>query len=1787
MAKVDGASLYRQLENQERTINSLSRDELLAVKNYNTFKNQQTFSTEKPLGATGAGRKKLAAQNAALPPIKPVEPKNVVEPPKTYTQLFEEYIPYGKEISSGLRSAGEALIKSPITGPLLTAIDAPVSSLQDIVASKTTPKAIDDRSLSQIFSAQKTGMGQAGAEYLKQKGVTEPTLAGLKDFNVSDIAQLIQSTLGGVSKREDAALDITKNIYAQSAMASRGLSAQQAMQEADAWAKRNPKLARTSAFSTDVLLDPYAIPVGKAISAVGKAVKKAPAPAPAPTVTTKPLPSNKLQRRYPGLLTPKAPEPKQQVPTPEPEPTTLLKPPAKPVPVQTQIPAKPVPTQQVPTTTAVLPEPEPVVATRIPEPTPVVAKPEPPALTPPATVLPEPKLTPTTATLPEPTVPTTTFKLPQELTKSNPRYGYGDKKFEVEFESDLDKALYVIAGTTKSRAHDKFVDALVKYTGLSEPELKVLGQQVRQVIKNQAKGSPAGKLRIAETGVFTKQTPTAIPAPPTTAPTPAVAKTKPAKKLTTTETKKLTGYVKRISSGKPTDALDPDEATDAVLLAVRKGIIEPEYATKPTAEGIARIKAVAPAPKVKPTPTATKTKPAPAPVPKDPTVITTKNISPEIAQIAQQWKRMMNITEDVLIIDPGDIINIPSRYKKFQSKLFQRTSETHVHGTYFFDGWDNHVILLKPQKSIGRTLELLSHEMGHMLMQTEYRKASKNIRDAIDAEYDAWYQKNKAPTNLMSDLAKNLRAYRSGKGFKKSDYPISMLTQDEKDYFLGKDEWFADQVARWATTTAKPLTVVEKFFARLANVMKQFFQVNKEYLPTKTMKDWLDGLEKSAKNNVPIAVKPDRTVGEIIVKDFADQFSKNKSKDPKIESVLTAVKPTEMFKEKFTKAVQEVTNRTLAVFKAYSKLSESQRERFFKGQTKIADAPNEAVRDVDNITKPLKNAEEFDAFRRIVILRDLYQTGIRRPNPKRQIEINDQIKKLQKELRDLASSTSVWKNVFSKRIERKIYMLNAELNPILPDGLTVKGIVQELRRLENEHLGNPNIRKALNNYKTLMKKVFDDLVKRGKISAERERTDYYPHDVFDSAYALDFDDPSGMGRKFESPYRFYTQQRAGSKKPINANFEEVITNTLTKVYIDNAIDDLAETVIPEVDILRQIKAKDVENPDQAQNIRRAQALSKMRVLSGRDQAVQRSGMVDLSDKIVDIDGERYRFYTYGDQIHLIPENLYEELKTFREPQDNFFLVPFQKTTGIFKGTAIAVSGLAHQTMNLLSGISNLAGIDPKALLNAGRAAKIVFGSKDKELQQGVAKIILGQPNPQGVKASDIDENIRVFAIDNGIIEPLQRSSNVHRFSPTWRKIASWMNVLRFTRNVSQRNDEFLRMMKLIADYDRALDGKPPKTRGIVNTDGLDIEQKITRTAHEFFINPKRQSRAMRSFVSQLMFPFINWAANSSVQTVRYIQNNPKKSAVAFLAFPALLETWNNTEERAKIEELLPEDKRKIPHYITDSVDESGKPIVLYFNFLPGLSFFDLTNLDYIPQNVSDVLLGRKTGEEALETVVKKRISAPTDIIENFANPMFKTPFELYFNRSLYTDKDIIPPSQKGTSQGLATGLEYALKSTVPPARAFATAQTKIESAEPTEKVSVAQALGDTLVGIASPLKQIKKPEDLKKLEESAMYRKIEKGTISANKQKQDILKPAFVNLLVTGDVGTYRKEIQKTNLRSAQIRAYRDANLEELLSEALQKTKDKNKKAQLLERLEAIRKREERELKKRARRANE
>lgn len=86
------------------------------------------------------------------------------------------------------------------------------------------------------------------------------------------------------------------------------------------------------------------------------------------------------------------------------------------------------------------------------------------------------------------------LKLPKELEKASPRFG----KYELGFESDLDRALYIIGNKTELSAADhKYLDWVKETTGISDDNIiRDLGKKVKDHVKNTQDKSaiPASKL---------------------------------------------------------------------------------------------------------------------------------------------------------------------------------------------------------------------------------------------------------------------------------------------------------------------------------------------------------------------------------------------------------------------------------------------------------------------------------------------------------------------------------------------------------------------------------------------------------------------------------------------------------------------------------------------------------------------------------------------------------------------------------------------------------------------------------------------------------------------------------------------------------------------------------------------------------------------------------------------------------------------------------------------------------------------------------------------------------------------------------------------------------------------------------------------------------------------------------------------------------------------------------------------------------------------------------------------
>ncbi len=93
-------------------------------------------------------------------------------------------------------------------------------------------------------------------------------------------------------------------------------------------------------------------------------------------------------------------------------------------------------------------------------------------------------------------VPPSAPKLPQELAGAKPRYSYGEKKFTLAFESDVDRAAYILTQDKRSKRDSDYLGFVMRSTGLSEPLARAYGRRVRAAIKQQAAGAETRELSI-------------------------------------------------------------------------------------------------------------------------------------------------------------------------------------------------------------------------------------------------------------------------------------------------------------------------------------------------------------------------------------------------------------------------------------------------------------------------------------------------------------------------------------------------------------------------------------------------------------------------------------------------------------------------------------------------------------------------------------------------------------------------------------------------------------------------------------------------------------------------------------------------------------------------------------------------------------------------------------------------------------------------------------------------------------------------------------------------------------------------------------------------------------------------------------------------------------------------------------------------------------------------------------------------------------------------------------------
>ena len=221
-----------------------------------------------------------------------------------------------------------------------------------------------------------------------------------------------------------------------------------------------------------------------------------------------------------------------------------------------------------------------------------------------------------------------------------------------------------------------------------------------------------------------------------------------------------------------------------------------------------------------------------------------QSISPEMAGVFAGWKNMLKLKGNVYLTTVEDATANRLMFTGEQATI--GAASLHEAGGYaqrLKNG--DHVIAFKPKQSKARMFEVLAHELGHIHQKEVFNFESQETKDAIKAAYSDWLKKTKGMN--APEYVQELRARATGKTTTAPDIPIETVP-NYRQYWSSFAEWYADQTAKWATTQQKPLTVVEKFFAKLGAAMKAFYAKlrGSKYLPNETFKQYLDRVTDAA-----------------------------------------------------------------------------------------------------------------------------------------------------------------------------------------------------------------------------------------------------------------------------------------------------------------------------------------------------------------------------------------------------------------------------------------------------------------------------------------------------------------------------------------------------------------------------------------------------------------------------------------------------------------------------------------------------------------------------------------------------------------------------------------------------------------------------------------------------------------------------------------------------------------------------------------------------------------------------
>jgi len=214
------------------------------------------------------------------------------------------------------------------------------------------------------------------------------------------------------------------------------------------------------------------------------------------------------------------------------------------------------------------------------------------------------------------------------------------------------------------------------------------------------------------------------------------------------------------------------------------------------------------------------------------------NLPDEYFNVVREWAEMLGMKSKIHVMLKSDGVS-------FNNGPYKKPKEWKDNSNYGSNSWFGKekisiiALDIHPRKSFN--LEILAHELGHGFQHEVWASSSKAEKDAVMADYRRFLTENKVKN--VEDYVKALRPLVTGK---LTEIPPSMrsklASKTLKPYWRSFDEWFADQVAKYMMSEARPQSIIGKFFGRIADGLKRLYNslAGMQGKARKSMKDYIE-----------------------------------------------------------------------------------------------------------------------------------------------------------------------------------------------------------------------------------------------------------------------------------------------------------------------------------------------------------------------------------------------------------------------------------------------------------------------------------------------------------------------------------------------------------------------------------------------------------------------------------------------------------------------------------------------------------------------------------------------------------------------------------------------------------------------------------------------------------------------------------------------------------------------------------------------------------------------------------